>query len=233
MLSQLSQIFEFSPNPFSILFLFVIGLTILLLIIAIFSPKTAHFLRKIKILEEKEKPQTFLTWIIGMILIIRIFQVFFFQLFLVSGLSMYPTFQDNDFLIVDKMSYKNKEPARGDVIVFKFLKDGDPADGKYFIKRLIGLPGERVTVIDNVTTIYKKDGSKVILNEDFVKNKKNNDNTDYTLGEDQYFMMGDNRNGSYDSRSWGPIHKSQISGHVIFEFWNEPSVLPGKIIYND
>lgn len=233
MLSQLSQIFEFSINPFSILFLLLIGSTIISLVVAIYSEKTRLFLRKIKLLEPEEKPQTFLTWIITMIVIIRVFQVFFFQLFLVNGLSMYPTFHNNDFLIVDKMSYRNDEPKRGDVIVFKFLREGDAADGKYFIKRLIALPGERITVIDGVTTIYKTNGEKVILNEDFVKNKKLNDSTDYTLAQDQYFVMGDNRDGSYDSRSWGPIHKSQISGHVVFEFFRTPSVFPGKINYND
>lgn len=195
----------------------------------------AEFLRKYKILEEGESPKAFLTWIVTMILIIRIFQVFFFQLFLVSGLSMYPTFDDKDFLIVNKMSYTREEPTRGDVIVFKFMNGdacGQNSNGKYFIKRLMALPGERITVINNVTTIYKKDGQVVKLNEDFVKQPKSNDNVDLTLGNDQYFVMGDNRTGSCDSRYWGPIHKSQISGHVIFEFWSTPGAYPGKINYN-
>ena len=141
-------------------------------------------------------------------LIIRLFVV---QPFLVDGASMSPNFETNDYLLIDKFSYFIHSPSRGDVIVFKFPGDTK----KYFIKRVIGLPGETVTVRDGITTVKKLDGSTVTINESFVANKSDVEAKELTLTNTEYFVMGDNRGQSYDSRAWGPLDKKYISGHAL------------------
>jgi signal peptidase I len=133
------------------------------------------------------------------------------QPFLVSGASMEPDFHNGNFLIVDEISYRFNEPARGDVIVFKY--PGDRSE--YFIKRIIGLPGEQLTVTDNTVRITMQNGSSTVLLEPYIKpDLRGNQNKEVSLGEKEYFVMGDNRGNSFDSRNWGPLSRNDITGIV-------------------
>jgi len=141
-------------------------------------------------------------------------RTFVAQPFLVSGASMETNFYNKDYLLVDELSYRFREPARGEVIVFKY-----PGDHKsFYIKRIIGLPGERVVVSDGQIVIYKGN-EKLILKEGYLHQIMNSGHSETTLGKDQYFMMGDNRNFSFDSRSWGPVARGEIIGLVRFRVW--------------
>jgi signal peptidase I len=145
-------------------------------------------------------------------LIIRVFIV---QPFLVDGASMSPNFETNDYLIINKFEYFFSDPERGDVVVFKYPEDPK----KYFIKRIVGLPGETVTVRDGVTTVQKVDGTIVTINESFVTFTQNSDAKVQVLGEKQYFVMGDNRSHSYDSRAWGPLDEKYIAGTALVRLY--------------
>jgi signal peptidase I len=141
---------------------------------------------------------------------------FLVQPFLVDGRSMSPNFETGNYLIVDRLSYRLDEPKRFHVVVFEFPKD--PA--RYFIKRIIALPGERVTVRDGVTKVFNeqyKDG--LIIEEPYLVNTSNKDVVDLTLGPTEYFVMGDNRLESYDSRIWGALDRSFISGRALVRLY--------------
>ena len=122
------------------------------------------------------------------------------QPFIVSGTSMRPTFEDGQYLIIDRISYAFNEPQREDVIVFRYPDDPK----KFFIKRVIGLPGETVNIEGGTVKITQVDGTEITLNQDYIVYPKKSDNT-LTLENEEYFVMGDNRKDSYDSRSWGPL----------------------------
>lgn len=161
----------------------------------------------------------------AIILPIRLFVV---QPFYVKGLSMYPTFDSNDYLIVDEVSYRFTQPTRGDVVVFMH----DQVDHKYFIKRVIGLPGETVEVVDSTITIFNAEHPNgFILDEQLYAPIHGPSMLVRTaLKDDEYFVLGDNRPVSYDSRRFGPIHKSEIAGRVLlrglpfdkFQFFSTP-----------
>ncbi|MEK7460422.1 MAG: signal peptidase I [Patescibacteria group bacterium] len=163
--------------------------------------------------------------IIALIIVIPI-RVYIAQPFIVSGASMNPTFETKQYLIVDEISYHVGDPVRGDVVIFKYPKNPK----QYFIKRTIGLPGETVIVDENgLVTIKNIDGTTFILDEPYVKYSKG-DNVELTLGPDEYFMMGDNRAGSFDSRSWGPVSRDLIIGRAFLRLFpfSETSVFPGE-----
>jgi signal peptidase I len=135
---------------------------------------------------------------------------FIAQPFLVSGASMEPDFHDRNFLIVDEVSYRFRAPARGEVIVFKY-----PGNTKeYFIKRIIGLPGETLTVNGNVVTIDTKNGPLVLTEPYIAPDGRNLAAKTVTLDDHSYFVMGDNRGNSFDSRSWGTLDEKYITGVV-------------------
>ncbi len=136
------------------------------------------------------------------------------QPFIVSGSSMEPTFYTGQYLIINELSYHLGEPQRGDVIVFKYPKD----TSQYFIKRIIGLPGETVKIENNQVIIVNKENPKgFVLNEDYLPSGDTTfpygDNTK-TLGSEEYFVLGDNRLASSDSRFWGPVPSNDIIGKV-------------------
>lgn len=134
----------------------------------------------------------------------------------VSGGSMETTLSNGDHLLVDKISYRFKDPERFDIIVFPFQYDKDT----YYIKRIIGMPGETVQIdYDGNIHINGK-----ILEEDYGREVILNPGRAYEpieLGEDEYFVMGDNRNSSSDSRepAVGNIHKSDIIGKAFVRIW--------------
>ena len=129
--------------------------------------------------------------------------------FRVEGQSMEPNFHENEYVLVDKISYQLWSPQRGDVVVFNYPR----ATEKDFIKRVIGLPGETVEVREG----------KVYINGTPLAEAYLNFPTNYgglwTLGPTEYFMMGDNRNNSSDSRAWGPLEKHYMVGRVIAIYW--------------
>ncbi len=132
------------------------------------------------------------------------------QPFVVEGESMHPTFESGDYLVVDELSYRLGDPKRGDVVIFRY--PGDPS--VFYIKRIIGLPGETVHINKGKTSISKTDGSTVILNETYVVAEDATYTLDTTLGSDQFFVMGDNRPRSSDSRVWGPLPREDLIGRA-------------------
>jgi len=148
--------------------------------------------------------------LISLIIVLPI-RTFIAQPFLVHGASMNPTFADGDYLIVDQISYRFNKPERGDVIIFKYPKN----PSKYFIKRIIGLPEETVTIKNRTVSVYSPFYGQINLAEEYIINKDILPrNIEVTLTDDEYFVMGDNRPASSDSREWGPLSKSFITGKV-------------------
>lgn len=148
---------------------------------------------------------------VAAVLLVRSFVT---QPFLVSGSSMEPTFNDGNYLLVDELSYDFRAPERGEVVVFRYPSD----PGSYFIKRIIGLPGETVTIREGRVSVTSAQGTEV-LNESYTLKNDTTSNAEQTLGKEEYFVMGDNRNFSFDSRSWGPVPAKNIVGVVRFRLW--------------
>lgn len=165
---------------------------------------------------------------IALIIVIPI-RIFVAQPFIVSGASMDPTFEENQYLIVDELSYRLEEPSRGDVVIFKYPRNPK----QYFIKRIIGLPGETVIVgEDGIVSIKNASGAVVTLDEPYIIFKKD-DSKSQTLGANEYFMMGDNRAGSFDSRAWGPVKRDLIVGRALARLFpfSTISIFPGEFRY--
>ncbi|MFA6274232.1 MAG: signal peptidase I [Candidatus Paceibacterota bacterium] len=163
--------------------------------------------------------------IIALAIVIPI-RIFVAQPFIVSGSSMVPTFENGQYLIVDEISYRLNDPKRNDVIVFKYPNDPK----KYFIKRIIGLPNETVDIKGNEVIITNKehpDGFK--LEQPYVKNTANN-STHFELKENEYFVMGDNRSASSDSRYWGAVPRNLLVGKAFLRLLpiNKLSIMPGN-----
>lgn len=157
-------------------------------------------------------------------------QQFLIRPFIVNGASMDPTLNTGDYLLIDRLSYRVHDPERGDVIIFK----APPEPDKYFVKRIIGLPGETVQINGSVVTIINKDFPKgIVLKEPFIIHISKDAPKTFTIPENQYFVMGDNRAGSYDSRSWGMLPEENISGRALLRLLplKKLSYLPGKITY--
>jgi signal peptidase I len=181
---------------------------------------------------QEEKKEGFIGEIVRFtifaLLIVLPIRIFIAQPFIVSGASMDPSFETGEYLIVDQLSYRFEQPQRGQIIIFKYPKD----ESKYFIKRIIGLPGETVVIDGTAVTIKNKEnplGFK--LNEPYIiaKNEKE-DSIQVTLGDNEYFVMGDNRRQSSDSRIWGTLPKQNIIGTPfvrLFPF-DRIDVLPGN-----
>ena len=125
---------------------------------------------------------------------------------------MYPNFEDGDYLIVDEITYRFRDPQRGEVIIFKYPKD----TSQLYIKRIIGLPGESVEIKDS-KIIITNDSGKQALKEDYISlDNKTLGSIKVNLGEDEYFVLGDNRMFSSDSRRWGTLPKENIVGRAYF-----------------
>jgi signal peptidase I len=163
-----------------------------------------------------------------------IFRPYVAEPYVVDGASMDPTFQTGDYLIVNKLSYEIGVPERNTVIVFRYPKN--PKTN--FIKRIIGLPGETVKMKDNIVTIINKNIPKgFLIDQSYVvhqcaPNLGHSCVKDFeiTLDDDEYFVMGDNRMDSFDSRSWGPVEKKFLLGEPILRLLplSKISFLPGK-----
>lgn len=141
---------------------------------------------------------------------------FLFQPFIVKGESMSPSFESGDYLIVDEISYRISEPQRGDVVVFKYPKN----TAQRFIKRIIGLPGETVVIKSGNVTITKITEEEIVLDEQYLPDDlKTYGDTSTTLKANEYFVLGDNRMYSYDSRSWGIVPRVNIIGKAFLRLY--------------
>lgn len=163
--------------------------------------------------------------VIAVIIVIPV-RLFVAQPFIVSGSSMVPTFDNADYLIVDELSYRIDNPERFDVVIFKYPKDLN----KFFIKRIIGLPGETVVIRGNDITIINDENKEGFeLEQPFVKNPGDND-LRFELKDDEYFVMGDNRSASSDSRYWGPVKRDLLVGKAFLRLlpFDHMNILPGS-----
>lgn len=163
----------------------------------------------------------FLKVIIVALIIILPIRYYVFQPFIVSGSSMEPNFENGQYLVVDELSYRLHDPARGDVLVLKY--PNNPKE--YFIKRIIGLPGEKVQVENGHVIIFNKEHPNgFTLPESYLPSQNLSfphnativgGKNIITLKDNEYFMMGDNRLASSDSRDWGPLTTEGIVGKVL------------------
>jgi len=150
--------------------------------------------------------------LISLVIIIPL-RYYVVQPFFVLGASMEPTFENGDYLIIDEISYRLSEPEREDVVVFKY-----PYDTKqYYIKRIVGLPGEIVSFKDGKIIIKNKENPDgFFLDENYILNEKETfGGGEVKLGHDEYFVLGDNRGASSDSRRWGPLEDEFLIGKVV------------------
>jgi len=156
-------------------------------------------------------------------------RLFIAQPFIVSGSSMVPTFENSQYLIVDQISYRFEEPKRGDVVVFRYPND----TSKFFIKRIIGLPGEKISINGSSVSVETSTVEKITLDEPYVRNKSEN-NLKVETGPTEYFVMGDNRIASSDSRYWGNLDESYIVGKAFIRLlpFDSFGLNPGHYDYN-
>jgi signal peptidase I len=164
--------------------------------------------------------------ILAVVIVVPI-RLFVAQPFVVDGASMHPTFESSDYLIIDELTYHFQAPQRGDVIVFRY--PGNPK--VFYIKRIIGLPGETVQINSGKVTIHKPNGTTLSLTEPYAVVEDATYTLNTTLPPDQYFVMGDNRPESSDSRVWGPLPRANIIGRVFVRLFpvNETGILPGSV----
>lgn len=163
--------------------------------------------------------------IIALIIVIPI-RMFIAQPFIVSGASMEDTFHGGEYLIVDQVSYYFEEPQRGDVIIFRYPRD----PSKFFIKRIIGIPGDTLSIDGNVVSITNEEHPDgMILDEPYVAQMQPNAQIEERLREGEYFVMGDNRDASSDSRMWGILTRDKIVGKAFLRLFpvTEIGVYPG------
>ena len=150
-------------------------------------------------------------------LTIGLVRYFLFKPFYVQGASMEPNFYNHEYLIIDELSYRLRAPERGEVIVFKY-----PGNTKeYFLKRIIGLPGERVKIFEGKVYIYNKEHPEgIVVEEEYLpKDLATVGDVSVQVDEGKYFLMGDNRPNSLDSRRFGPVDQNLIVGRAFFRGW--------------
>lgn len=154
--------------------------------------------------------------------IFAIIYLFVAQFHKVSGLSMYPTMNNGDYLITEKVSYRFGDPERGQIVVLKNPRD----ESQDFIKRIIAVPGDTLKIEDNNVFV---NGQK--LNETYLPPNTQthtgtfiSESTDIKVGANQFFVFGDNRDHSSDSREWGPVTKEELVGRALFRYWPPKSI---------
>lgn len=156
--------------------------------------------------------------IIIALIIIKPIHAFVLQPFYVKGASMEPNFLNNEYLIIDELSYRFHEPRRGDVVVVH----NPVLEGEFLIKRIIGLPGEHLTIDqEGVKIALTRFGQLQLINEKayLSSNVQTTGSVDVNLGTNEYFVMGDNRPASLDSRSFGPVTRDRIVGRTGVRAW--------------
>lgn len=163
--------------------------------------------------------------LIAVIIVIPI-RLFVAKPFIVSGASMEPTFDNGQYLIVDELSYRIGDPARDDVVIFRYPRD----PSQYFIKRIIGLPRETVHIKSGKVSITRADGTTIELTEPYIVHQGNGADMDISLANDQYFVMGDNRPESSDSRIWGILPRENMVGRAFLRLLpiQTATIFPGS-----
>jgi signal peptidase I len=165
--------------------------------------------------------------LVALVIIVPV-RIFVAQPFIVSGSSMYPTYHNGEYLIVNETIKYIGEYERGDVVILRYPND----PSKYFIKRVIGLPGETVTIRNGIVSITSPTRTTpLVLNEPYVKNQKVNENSSRTLSNDEFFVMGDNRSASSDSRVWGPVPRRLMNGEAFLRLFPVSAIAlhPGSL----
>ncbi len=167
------------------------------------------------------------TFIILAVLIVLPVRLFVAQPFVVDGESMHPTFTNGDYLIIDQITYRFEDPKRGDVIVFRYPEH----PSTFYIKRIIGLPGETVRVQDGKVAITTATGEEISFAEPYVVNDDATYTRDMQLGDGEYYVMGDNRPKSSDSRIWGALPRENIIGRAFLRLLppTHMDVWPGAV----
>lgn len=180
----------------------------------------------------EEKSENFFTELLKFILIaaaiVLPIRLFVAQPFIVSGASMVPTFHHAEYLIVDELTYHLHEPERLDVVIFRYPRN----PSEFFIKRIIGLPNETVYISQDNISVKRTDGTIIELDEPYVINEGNGNQKSYELGAEEYFVMGDNRPQSSDSRTWGPLPRDNIVGRAFLRLLpvTDVSLFPGSTL---
>ena len=156
-------------------------------------------------------------------------RLFLIQPFIVSGNSMAPAFTDGNYLVIDELYAHHETLERGDVVIFRYPLD----PSLYYIKRIVGMPGETMTIDKGAVSIDKRDGTRQVL---VVPRPSITELTQVEpiitkLAKDEYFVLGDNRSESSDSREWGPLQSKFIIGRALMRIWplNSIEILPGSI----
>ena len=153
------------------------------------------------------------------------FRILVAEPYVVSGISMSPTLETGHYLIINKFKHEFTGLERGDLVVFTPPHD----KGKTYIKRVVGLPGETIKIEDTQVFIKTKDSEEFVkISEPYIKNPPRVDD-ETIIGEKQYYVMGDNRDNSSDSRSWGVMDHSAIKGEPIMRLlpFKKISFMPG------
>lgn len=135
----------------------------------------------------------------------------------VKGASMDPTFHDGQYILTDKVSYRLHQPERGDVVVFKAPMNPDFD----YIKRVIGLPGDKIIIQEGQVVVNGQPLEDTYIESDTVllPGQYMREGEEVTVGTDEFFVLGDNRSHSADSRQWGMVPKKDIVGRVFFRYW--------------
>lgn len=153
--------------------------------------------------------------IIALVIVVPI-RYFLFQPFFVKGQSMEPNFENGDYLIVDELSFRLRDPQRGEVVVFKYPNNLS----QRYIKRMIGLPGETVEIKDGKIIVFGQEGGRVLDESAYLSPTiQTPGDIRATLAENEYFVLGDNRYASSDSRRWGALPREDIVGRVVLRAW--------------
>ncbi|MBI2086319.1 signal peptidase I [Candidatus Daviesbacteria bacterium] len=143
--------------------------------------------------------------------------LFVAQFHKVSGNSMVPTFHNGDFLITEKVSYKVRNPQRGEIVVLKNPRD----ESQDFIKRIIAVPGDTLQISNSTVYVNSEPLKESYIPVDYVTRPGAfvTEGTIITVASNQYFVFGDNREHSSDSREWGPVTKEELVGKAFFRYW--------------
>ena len=188
------------------------------------TAKTNSVTPEIKSLDQSENQSTgsyiweVIKFFILAVVIVAPIRFFVAQPFIVQGASMNPTFATGQYLIIDELSYRFNEPERGDVVVLRFPRN----PSRFFIKRLVGLPGETLDIKNGVISITTAENAEpFILEEPYVTFLKTDGGDDeiVKLKEGEYFVMGDNRPNSSDSRDWGILPENLIIGKAFLRLF--------------
>jgi signal peptidase I len=151
-------------------------------------------------------------WLIVLVILLSMVHFFIASISIVDGVSMEPSLHSGEMMVVNRWQYLFGEPKRGDIVTLKF--PGDPEHKKY-VKRLIGLPGNEVKIENG--TVYI---NRIKLNEKYLASDTyTTPDLTRVLGNDEYFVLGDNRDNSNDSRIWGPANKRYLIGSGLFILW--------------